>query len=272
MNDLFVMLGIESWKSVLSNLLLPPVPLLVLTIVGARMLSWRRAWGWLAIAVACAGLWLGACSAVAEWLQSALLSPPPPLSAVQMATIRRNMIARPTAAIVVLGGGRESFAPEYGVSSLSPQSLERLRYGIWLGRQTNVPVMFSGGPGHAAQTGESEAEVAADIAAREFGRPLRWTETQSRDTRENAQYAATQLREARIEQVILVTHGWHMARAVRAFEAASARLGAKWQIVPAPMGLARRVERPALRWMPSSEGFLLVRAVLREKIGWWLGA
>jgi hypothetical protein len=38
------------------------------------------------------------------------------------------------------------------------------------------------------------------------------------------------------------------------------------------MGLAQRVERPTLRWMPSSEGFLLVRAVLREKIGWLLGA
>jgi hypothetical protein len=38
------------------------------------------------------------------------------------------------------------------------------------------------------------------------------------------------------------------------------------------MGLAARVERPTLRWVPSSEGFLLVRAVWREKIAWWLGA
>ncbi len=272
MNDLFLMLGIESWKPVLSSLLLPPVPLLLLTLLGARMILWRRGWGWLLVLTATAGIWLSACSAVGEWLQSALLSPPPALTTERIAALRGGMMPRPAMAIVVLGGGRESSAPEYGVASLSPLSLERLRFGIWLGRQTGAPLMFSGGLGHAAQPGASEAEVAAEIAAREFGRPLRWVESRSRDTRENAQFAATLLREHNIEQVVVVTHGWHMARALRAFRDVSARLGATWQIVPAPMGLATRIERPTLRWVPSSEGFLLVRAVLREEVGWWLGA
>ena len=172
----------------------------------------------------------------------------------------------------MLGGGREERAPEYDVASLSPLALERLRYGVWLGRQTGAPLMFSGGLGHAAQPGISEAEVAAEIAAREFVRPLRWTETRSRDTRENAQLAVAQLRDQNLTQLVVVTHGWHMPRAMRAFNEATARAGATWAVVPAPMGLARRVERPTLRWIPSSEGFLLVRAVLREKIGYWLGA
>jgi hypothetical protein len=38
------------------------------------------------------------------------------------------------------------------------------------------------------------------------------------------------------------------------------------------MGLGPRVERPALRWMPSVEGFELVRDVVHENLGWWLGA
>jgi hypothetical protein len=38
------------------------------------------------------------------------------------------------------------------------------------------------------------------------------------------------------------------------------------------MGLAPPVERPVLRWIPSSEGAQLVRAVLREKIGWAAGS
>jgi len=271
-NDLFVMLGIESWKPVFSTLLLPPVPLLLLTLLGARLILWRRGWGWLLVLVATAGIWLGACSAVGEWLQQALLSPPPALTTERIAGLKRSMVARSAVAVVVLGGGRESSAPEYGVASLSPLALERLRFGLWLGRQTSAPLMFSGGLGHAAQPGASEADVAAEIASREFGRPLRWVESRSRDTRENAQYAVALLREEKIEQVVLVTHGWHMPRALRAFQQASAHIGAKWQIVPAPMGLAARVERPTLRWMPSSDGFLLVRAVLREKIGWWLGA
>jgi len=271
-NDLFVMLGIASWKPVLSSLLLPPVPLLLLTLVGARMMLWRRGWGWLVVLTATAGLWLGACSAVGEWLQSSLLSPPPALTADRIAALRQTMAARPVVAVVVLGGGRESSAPEYGIASLSPLALERLRFGIWLGRQTGAPLMFSGGLGHAAQPGASEADVAAEIATREFGRSLRWVESRSRDSRENAQYAAAMLQEYKLEYVVLVTHGWHMPRALRAFQEASARIGATWQVVPAPMGLAQRVERPTLRWIPSSEGFLLVRAVLREKIGWWLGA
>jgi hypothetical protein len=77
MNDLFLTLGIESWKPVLSSLLLPPVPWLALTLIGARLILWRRGWGWLVVIAAVAGTWLSACSAVGEWLQDTLLSPPP---------------------------------------------------------------------------------------------------------------------------------------------------------------------------------------------------
>lgn len=266
------MLGIESWKPVLGSLLLPPVPLLLMVLVGARMLLWRRVWGASVVVIATAGLWLGACSAVGEWLQSVMLSPPPALSAERIAALRRESAARSSVAIVVLGGGREAYAPEYGVASLGPISLERLRFAIWLGGQAAVPVMFSGGLGHAAQPGASEAEVAAVIASREFRQPLRWTEGRSRDTRENAQFAAAVLREHKIDRLVVVTHAWHMPRAMRAFREASARNGAAWQLIPAPMGLAQRTERPTLRWVPSSEGFQLVRAVIREKIGSGLGA
>ena len=65
---------------------------------------------------------------------------------------------------------------------------------------------------------------------------------------------------------------WTMPRALRAFRDAAFVKEAKWELIPAPMGLAPRVERPALRWLPSAEGTFLVRAVLREKLGLWLGA
>lgn len=272
-NDLFVSLGIESWKPVLGNFLLPPVPFLLLMLVGARLLMARRVLGWLTVLIAVMGLWFANCSAVGEGLQRALLSVPPPLSAERTAELRRNAIgAQPSVAIVVLGGGSESRAPEYGVASLSPYALERLRYGLWLSREIGAPLGFSGGVGFAALPGAAEAEIAADIASREFNRPLRWSEAQSRDTRENALYTTRLLRQAGVRQLVLVTHGWHMPRALRAFRAAAAQEQVDWEIVPAPMGLAQRVERPTLRWMPSSEGTQLVRAVLREKIGWWLGA
>jgi uncharacterized SAM-binding protein YcdF (DUF218 family) len=272
-NDLFLMLGIESWKPVLGALLLPPVPVLVLVLVGARLILWRRGLSWLLLLLATLGLWLTACSAAGEWLQRSLLSGPPPLTADRIAELRRATAGgKNGVVIVVLGAGRESRAPEYGVASLPPLALERLRYGTWLGRETGAPLLFSGGLGHGAQPGAAEAEVAAEIAAREFNRPLRWTESRSRDTRENAQFSAALLRDQSVKQLVLVTHGWHMPRAVRAFKEAAAANKLSWEVVAAPMGLAQQVERPALRWMPSSEGYALMRSVVREKFGWWFGA
>lgn len=264
-------MGIESWKPVLAALLLPPVPLLLTMLLGARFILWRRGLGWLLVLLSVVGMWLSACSALGERLQAHLLSPPPALTAEALAELKRAA-ARPGVAIVVLGGGREARAPEYGVASLSSPSLERLRYGIWLGRETGAPVLFSGGLGHAAQPGATEAEIAGEIALREFVRPLRWVEPKARDTRENAQFTAAMLREQGIRQVVIVTHGWHMPRALRAFRQAAAHDKLSWELTPAPMGLALRVERPVLRWMPSAEGFTLVRAVLRERFGLWFGA
>jgi uncharacterized SAM-binding protein YcdF (DUF218 family) len=270
-NEIFLSLGIESWKPVLAALLLPPTPLLLLVLIGARAILWRRGIGWLLVLLSVAGLWFSACGAVGEWLQRGLLSPPAALTSERITELRRAA-AKPGVAIVVLGGGREARAPEYGVASLSPLGLERLRYGLWLGRETGAPVMYSGGLGHAAEPGATEAEIAAAIAQREFIRPLRWTESRARDTRENAQFSTAMLADQGVTQLVLVTHGWHMPRALRAFREAAQRHGAKWEVTAAPMGLSPRVERPSLRWMPSSEGFLLVRAVLREKIAWWFGA
>ena len=272
-NDLFQSLGIESWKPVLVALALPPVPWLVLVLVGARLIPWRRFVGWLAILVAVAGLWLSACAGIGEWMLRSFMSPPPPLNAERIAALKKEAAAgKPGVVVLMLGGGREARAPEYGVASLAPPSLERLRYGVWLSRETGAPMMFSGGLGHSAEPGTPEGDVAAEIAQREFLRPLRWVESKSRDTRENARYSIDTLREQEVTQLVLVTHGWHMQRALRAFKEEAARAQLKWEIVPAPMGLAPAVERPSLRWIPSSEGAQLVRAVLREKIGWAAGS
>jgi uncharacterized SAM-binding protein YcdF (DUF218 family) len=272
-NELFQSLGIESWKPVLAALALPPVPLLLLVLVGARLIPWQRAFGWMLVLLSIILLWLSGCAGLGDWMGRVVLSPPPPLSAARLADLKKAAAGgKPGVVVLMLGGGREAFAPEYGVASLSHHSLERLRYGVWLSRETGAPMMFSGGLGHASEPGTTEADVAAEIAQREFLRPMRWVENKSRDTRENAQYSATLLRDLDVQQVVLVTHGWHMPRALRAFKDAAAREKASWDVVPAPMGLGQPVERPLLRWIPSAEGTQLVRAVLREKFAVLLGA
>lgn len=269
MNALMTEFGLATWKAVLTALLLPPVPFIVLALWGAVLLWGRRMSGWLLMLLAVAGLWLGASAGVGQALMPLVLRTPPALGPSQQEALAEQARGRRDLAIVVLGGGREVFAPEYGVSSLSAMSLERLRYGVWLGRVTGIPVAFSGGVGWAQADGLAEAQIAARIAAAEFGRPLKWAEDRSRDTRENALRSVTLLEAAGIREIVLVSHAWHLPRAVRAFEdAARGRI----RIVPAPIGLASRVDRQVLLWLPSAEGHAIVRQVLRERIGLWAGA
>lgn len=158
------------------------------------------------------------------------------------------------------------------MSNLDEPALQRLRYALWLSRETGAPVAYSGGVGHGQGGGPSEAEIAARIALREFGRSLQWLEGESRDTRENAGRTLSLLRPAGVTKLVLVTHGWHMPRALRAFTDAAAHGAPAVRIVPAPMGLATQEDQSVLRWMPSSEGGTQVRHVLRELLGRLAGA
>ena len=263
------MLGIESWKPWIGALLLPPVPFLLLTLIGARLLLPRRGLGWLLIFVSVILLWLSTCTGAARGLGQLFLQPPAALSFDRVRELRAEVAARKPVAIVILGAGVEPFAPEYGISSLQYPSLERLRYGLWLARETGAPVAFSGGVGWGQQDAAPEARVAAKIAAEEFNRPIKWQEGDSRDTRENAARTLALLKPAGIEHIVLVTHGYHMQRALRAFNEAA---GAGIKIEAAPMGLARRLESPALEWLPSARGFSQMRQTLRELVGRLAGA
>ena len=270
-NDLLLQFGLEGWKPALAALLLPPVPLLLLMWLGARLARRRSAWaGWLLLAGA-GGIWLTSTSAMGEWLQHRLLAPAHALTPDDLRQVQQAGAA-PNTAIVVLGGGRESHAPEYGGPNLGPSAMARLRYGLWLARETALPVAFSGGTGFAQRQGPGEAEVAAQIALREFGQPLQWIEARARDTRENAERSVALLRPAGVTRIVLVTHGWHMRRSLRAFERAIQRSGGGIALVAAPMGLARDDATPPLRWLPSSQGFEATRQALHEILGLLFGA
>jgi uncharacterized SAM-binding protein YcdF (DUF218 family) len=267
LNSLFMMFGIEAWKPVLTAVLLPPVPLLLLMLIGARLILPRRGLGWFVILLSVVLLWLSTCSGTAQLLSQFVLHPP---AALTTDRIKELKAGKASTAIMVLGGGLEPFAPEYGISNLSYASLERLRYGVWLSRETGLALGFSGGVGFAQPDAKAEAQIAAQIAANEFNRPLKFVEDNSRDTRENAARTLALLRPLGIKHIVLVTHGWHMPRAVRAFEVAAAGSGIR--IEAAPMGLARNTETPALTWMPSSRGTSDVRSILRELLGRLAGA
>jgi uncharacterized SAM-binding protein YcdF (DUF218 family) len=269
-NDLMMSLGLESWKPLVTALLLPPAPLLLLVLVGARLMFRRRLLAWCLILLAVAGLWITATPALGKLMRQGLHPVPPALSAETIAALRTE--ASKQTAIVVLGGGRRELSPEYGMSNLTPISIERLRYGLWLARETRLPVAFSGGLGHGGRPGASEGEIANRVAEREFNRPLRWTEERSRDTHENGLLTVPLLQSDGINRIVLVTHDYHMRRAVRAFQRGAEHAGVALSILPAPVGLLPEYEWEWTDVLPGRSGFSDNHLMLHEWLGYLLGA
>jgi len=270
-NDWIDLLG--ALKPLLAACALPPVPFLLLALFGVRHARAGRRSGTTIVAFACAGVWLACCNAVADRLGPLLLDPPPALTAGDRADLAARSARGESIAIVVLGGGLDQEAPEYGRPAPGDFSLERIRYGTWLSRQTNIPLAVSGGTGWSDDPSNppaAEAEVLGDIAAEELQCAPRWRESTSRSTRENALKTIALLAPQGVRELVVVTHAWHMPRALREFRAAAARAAAASGVAAitiraAPMGAAP-AERALLRWMPSSTGAVRVRALLREAL------
>lgn len=268
MNDWLVHWGIEGWKPALQVLVLPPLPLLLLALVAA-LLARRRPRLAGALGLVSAGLLWALCTPfVGHGLVDALTRPPPPLSAARIAALA----GAPHTAILVLGAGRRTGLPEYAAPDLSPLGLARLRYGWWLARQTGLPLGYTGGVGHGAADGLTEAQAARVVTVRDRGVPLRWAEERSRDTNENAQFSVAMLQADGITQLVLVTHGFHQQRTLAAFERAIARSGRPMRLVPAPMGLNPPLRPEPGDFLPGVEGLAHSRWALHEWLGWLAGA
>lgn len=245
----------------------PPLCLLLAALVGA--LAWKR-WPRLAralVAAAVALLVILSTPAVGTALLRSLEQYPPlpaPDPRFDAADVANGARAAgtgalpPADALVVLGAESEAYAPEYGGATLGAFSLERTRYAAALARRTQLPVLCSG---RAARDGErSVADQMAD-ALGEWGIEARWIEPCSTNTCENAERSAVLLQAANVRRIMLVSHAWHLARAVPEFE----RLG--FEVVPAPTAFAGGTPLGALDFLPSAKGLRLSQLALHE----WLG-
>ncbi|HEU4457547.1 MAG TPA: YdcF family protein [Methylibium sp.] len=259
------MQGLEALKPIVTALLLPPVPWLLLIVLGARALPRRPAPGWVAIVAGVLLVWLGCCTAPARWVHRQLALDPPPLDGAALAAMQQDADAAHTT-ILVLGGGMTASQEEPGRGELNRHSLERLRAGIRLARASGWPLAFSGGQGWAQRDGlaDSEAAAARRSAERDFGFTLAWLEADSRDTAENATRSVALLRERGAKRVLLVSHGSHLPRARRLFERAG---GGALTVIAAPVPSFGDAQSPWLEWLPSSQGFETMRSGLREALG-----
>lgn len=180
----------------------------------------------------------------------------PPITREQRADAAHG----PPCAIVILSAGRRAYAPEFGAETVDGLSLERVRYGARLVRQTGLPVLVSGG-----SLGPKEPSISylmADALVGDYDVHPRWLEVRSLNTAENAIFSADILKRAGIRRVILVTHAWHMPRARAAFEANGIT------VIPAPT--AFYVPTRMTLWekfVPSMTAFRMSGYAIHEIIG-----
>lgn len=184
-------------------------------------------------------LWIISTPVLSIWMHQNLLTQYKPTNAKEL---RANGVQ----AIVVLGGGVETGQPD-GIQQLKPTALDRLRHGIELARHSNLPLLVTGGKGwRAASISENEAAVSVRVARDAFQYEINLTESDSRDTNENARNSKIALSTSGFNKIALVTHSWHMPRSVKAFQEAG------FEVTPAPMGFIENQEIGIFVFLPNS--------------------
>jgi len=247
-------------KTLVRALVVPPMPLLVLALLGLTLLSRQPRLGKRLMAVSVFFLWLGSIGVTADLLAWLLEKDQTPLTADRLQAARNG--PHPPAAIVVLGGGAVrdgAFTPQR--ERLHERTIERVIAGARLARDSGLPVLVSGGRPKWLQNAEAfhmQALLQGDLK-----QPVRWVEDRSRDTAENAEYSAKLLRQDGIDSIVLVTQAYHMPRSQRSFEAVGLH------VLPAPHGF--KSSPPWLTewsdWLPSVAAMETVWLSSHELIG-----
>ncbi len=227
-------------KKLLTAVLLPPTGPVLLALFGlwlartARSQRWRNGGARLAM-LSLFGLLVLSLPVVGNALLASLESHPP----ITQAQLRRVQ------AIVILGGGSYFGAPEYGGDTVGNATLERVRYGARLARESRLPLLVTGG---APLGGRPEGELMKAVLEDEFGVPVRWVEAASRDTEESASLSAQLLKPRGVTRIALLSHGWHLPRAIPLFEKQG------FEVTPAPMGFSTAPPPALASFLPGGLG------------------
>ncbi|TCT09055.1 YdcF family protein [Paralcaligenes ureilyticus] len=161
-------------------------------------------------------------------------------------------------AMVVLGGGINLDQPEYQASSLSPEGLQRVTYAAYLYQKTHLPILVTGGSPFG---GEAEADVMQRELTQIFNVPVKWVESKSDNTMQNAQMSWGLVHKEGITQILLITHAWHMRRAKTSFERAG------FTVIPAPTVFQNVPRNSVLKFIPQARALNKSNIALHEWIG-----
>jgi uncharacterized SAM-binding protein YcdF (DUF218 family) len=232
------------FKTLLKELILPPAGPLLLALLGWVLIRVRPRLARTLLVLSFASLWLLSTPIVSDALEG-LVELYPPLDLRQADTAQ---------AIVILGGGgQRATAPEYQGPAAEPLMLERLSYGAYLAKKTELPILVTGF--------SLEARAMHDSLQRNFGIETHWVDDQAYDTFQNARNSARILTAANVHRIVLVTHATHMRRSVQEFTDAG------FDVVPAPMGMVAPRDFGVLHYFPNPEALLRSHIAIYELIG-----
>ncbi len=239
-------------RTLVSALLMPPAVNILAIVVGLLLLRFFKR---LSISLMMGGLislWLLATPLFSSLLHESIERYP----AIDAATIALES----PQAIVVLGAAHYDRAAEYNHRAApTAYGLTRLHYAAFLQQQTGLPVMLTGGPMNRDQDIHS---VVLERALEVYGIKARWREERSATTWQNALFSAETLLPLGINKVIVVTHSYHMQRAVKLFELAG------FTVLPGPTELSTRFPWHHWGyWLPDSKSLALSHSVLHEYLG-----
>lgn len=166
-------------------------------------------------------------------------------------------------AIVILAGGLSRNAVEWGGETVNDFSLQRVRYGAHLARLSGLPVYVTGGAPSGAR--HAEANLMAEVLARDYGITPKWIDITAQTTRGNALMAAKDLKPLGIQRVALVTTAIHMPRSRHAFEAAGLT------VIPAATGYTAQRPFSPEQLVPGASALRVSHYALREWVsrGWY---
>ena len=233
--------------------LLPPLNGILPALTGFLLLPRRPRLGRCLIGSGFALLFILSLQVVAQLLLKPLENRYPALPFAALASIHAD-------AVVVLGGGRYVAPPEFdGRDDVTGHTLQRLRHAALLAKTLNKPVLVTGGRPDGGAS--SEAEAMQSALRRDFGVDVRWLESASDNTRENARNTVQLLGGQGVRRIVLVTHAWHMPRSVAAFEATGL------SVLPAPMAYVSSQPLTPLDFIPRASALDWSSVAMHEWIG-----
>jgi len=162
-------------------------------------------------------------------------------------------------AIVVLSAGYRDRAPEAGGTLLDGFSLTRVLYARAVQNATGLPMLVTGGQIREAKP--PIGTVMASFLRARMNADVRWVEARAGSTWQNARYSAAMLHADDVDRVYLVTHAWHMPRAVHAFRDHGLR------VIPAPTGFVGSPAFDLGSVLPSKDGLADSYYALHELFG-----